>query len=126
MDEIHVDATVLDWAVVDQHLELATGKALTQYLVDHVRADAPVQVLLLHQAVGRGDRQQVAAIAHRLLGTARSLGLLRVMAACSDIELRALRDEAWRAPDLLAVLEQAIQTSDAALRSIEARLRADS
>ena len=58
-------------------------------VVELFLADVPRRLDLLTTAVARGDRDQVARIAHTLAGSADSLGASRLAAACARLEALA-------------------------------------
>ncbi len=77
---------VMDQAVIDRHLALKGGPELVRQLVVFWRTDAATLFPLIREAARAGDQRRLAQTAHRLLGSARTLGLLRVIHHLSQIE----------------------------------------
>ena len=109
-----VSPDVLDASVLAAHRDLAGGTQLVQTLVDHLRKDAPVQRQRIAEALAAGDRKLVAGAAHRLLGTGRSVGLVRLCRICALIE-RTARGDGELAKTLLEELDAAIAEGNTAL-----------
>jgi PAS domain S-box-containing protein len=75
----------LDPAVVEDLLSQG-GPALLSSLVEDFRLEAPATLAALDQAIERGDQTAAAASIHRLKGSAWSLGLHDLAAACLALE----------------------------------------
>jgi PAS domain S-box-containing protein len=90
----------LDPTILAAHADLPGGTDLVDRLCGFYRAEAVPLANRLRAFAANGELASTASTAHRLLGTARAVGLVRVMAWCEGIE-RAARGEApWPPPEL--------------------------
>jgi CheY-like chemotaxis protein len=100
----------VDWRFVGEVLAGMPAERRTSYLA---RALAEARACLAELACRRGEPEAVAAIAHRLKGTARSFGLVAVGACAEAVELAARDGRDMAIP--LADLERAVAATAAAL-----------
>jgi HPt (histidine-containing phosphotransfer) domain-containing protein len=77
-------------------------------LLELLLEDAPTQVAQITDAVGRGDAERVACLAHNLKGGAASMGADRVRDAAYRLETIGYSSNLSEAPSALAHLEQEV------------------
>ncbi|MFM2090744.1 MAG: hypothetical protein RLZZ127_1233 [Planctomycetota bacterium] len=80
------DGEVLDLHVIDKLRGMRDGERLVRTLAAHVLDDLRAQPPRLVDALEAGDRKAAAAVAHRLLGSARAAGLRRLAGVAGEAE----------------------------------------
>jgi signal transduction histidine kinase/ligand-binding sensor domain-containing protein/CheY-like chemotaxis protein/HPt (histidine-containing phosphotransfer) domain-containing protein len=91
-----------------RQLEALTGQLLVRQLVDDYLAEGPREVERMRDALGRGDLQKLAFIAHSFKGSSAQVGALRVAALSLELEKRGRAGDPEGIAGLLADMEREI------------------
>ena len=83
-----------------------TGRPLAQEVVESFLRETPRRVDQMRRAVGRGDAEDLAFVAHSLKGSSGQLGALRVAALSEELEKRGRNEDLDGASGLLAEIEE--------------------
>ncbi|MHC6529059.1 TMAO reductase system sensor histidine kinase/response regulator TorS [Vibrio proteolyticus] len=84
-NESHDDDVILDTSVIDSDIRIL-GLDKVQEIISMFETTAKQTVAYLDASACRHDQDGVTALAHKLKGSAASLGLNTLMALCRDIE----------------------------------------
>jgi len=68
---------------------------------------APIELGALHEAIGKGDGQKIKDVAHKLKGSCRAVGVLRMAELCEAVERLAVAEAATQYGRLVAEYERA-------------------
>ncbi len=74
-------------------------------LIDSFLADTPPKLDTLQMSINNGDGVALARAAHNLKGSTGSLGAIRMMALCRELEDTAKQDSLALASEILAKLQ---------------------
>ncbi|HBL31439.1 MAG TPA: hybrid sensor histidine kinase/response regulator [Acidobacteria bacterium] len=102
------DRSPLDPARLDSLRRLGelAGKPLLQEIVDSFVVEAPRRLARLREALGRGDAEDFAFVAHSLKGSSGQIGAARVAAVSFELEKRGRATDLSTVGVLLAELDR--------------------
>ena len=89
-----------------RQLEEMTGQSLVRQLVDAYLEEGPREVERMREALGRGDLQKLAFIAHSFKGSSAQVGALRVAALSLELEKRGRAGDTDNLEGLLALVAE--------------------
>lgn len=102
-------------------LSESEGGGLLPDLVDIFAEETPRQLAKARDARDAGDLPRLAVIAHRIRGSCSSLGIIRMTAIATDLEIAATEGRAHDVPRLLDTLTEELPRARAALLRLTGR-----
>lgn len=108
----------LDVAVLDQlrGLERRVGRSILPGLFEVLREHVPSGCADLRRAIATSDIKTLRRVSHNLKSSSRSLGLLRLSAACAELELRMASGPVAGAETLVAAIETEFELAASELK----------
>jgi signal transduction histidine kinase/CheY-like chemotaxis protein/HPt (histidine-containing phosphotransfer) domain-containing protein len=91
-----------------RRLEEISGKPLVRDIVERYLAETPRRLVLLQEALGRSDAQELTFVAHSLKGSSGQIGAVRVAALSFELEEKGRTADLAAASLLLTQLENEI------------------
>jgi HPt (histidine-containing phosphotransfer) domain-containing protein len=111
------EPAVLDPSYLDTLFELqrSSGREVVSPVIESYVAEAPRRLAALRGALARGDREEIALVAHTLKGASAQLGVARAAAVSRELEERGREGSLEGAGEMLDRLEQELAAAAVAL-----------
>jgi HPt (histidine-containing phosphotransfer) domain-containing protein len=112
----------LDTSVLERLADTLGSDAALDELIDTFLAEAPKLVATLHEAVERGNADELRRAAHTLKSNAATFGAEDLADRCRTLERVAVAGPLDGAPELISRIEADYRRLERALKDAQARL----